>query len=347
MHDPCQISFVAADVAAQEEDEGDLHDSPPQEGPYFGSAYPQSVSSAQPATTSSNQHLQCEGSEPLPQSTLQRHSARLQGASDATIDPLRERSEHLNVGRASVPHDQPHWQDDYATNWDRVGMNRHASTSDATATAMQQLSGHAALDQDSESGVKPGKSKVWACRLCTYAENPSHSIRCEVCDTTRGSTLQDVQHNRSTSNFGPEGIGTKLGLQHAAKVLSSDSQPLKRPASSGTHMAMPSTAEPWQPPVIGRTSRPKASGKRAQQSMSSFLDAGKSAKRAAVQTIMSNRSSSDAVFTEAKWQCHRCKQWFQLGEQAEHHDYHVALDLHKSAGADHQSVKTNVNMCNH
>ena len=33
------------------------------------------------------------------------------------------------------------------------------------------------------------RSRTWECKLCTYAGNPQQWLRCEVCDSLRGSTL--------------------------------------------------------------------------------------------------------------------------------------------------------------
>lgn len=273
--------------------------------------------------------------------------ARFQDTDTATNDPLREHSEHLNVGRASVAHDQPHWQDDYATNWDRVGMNRHASTSDAAATAVQQLSGHAALDNDHESAGKSGRSKVWACKLCTYADNPYHSIRCEICDTTRGSTLQDVQYGKHPSNLGREGVGTKLG-QHIPQGGSTISHALhSRPASCEAQAEGAGNPAQPQPHVTSKAGRSRGSSKRSQQTISGFLGVASAAKRPnpSVQSVVTSSYHSNPLFTDAKWQCHRCKQWFQLGEQAEHNDYHVALDLHRQSDGSDQRSLANLGSC--
>lgn len=267
---------------------------------------------------------------------------RLHDTDAATNDPLREHSEFLDVGRASVPHDRPHWQDDYATNWDRVGMNRHESTSDATANAMQHVLGQAALDHDDESLPVSGKSKVWICKLCTYADNPSHSIRCEICDTTRGSRLQDVPYAKATANFKREGVGTKSGAQAVPPAGAFGSHDLhSRPATFDVQADTAGNSERRQPQGSSKRGRPKASSKRSQQSISGFLGAPAAAKRPSpsVQSDLCNSSRSSPQSTDAKWQCHRCKQWFHLGEQAEHNDYHVALDLHaQTLGSDRSFV---------
>jgi hypothetical protein len=35
-------------------------------------------------------------------------------------------------------------------------------------------------------GVAVRLRKVWACQLCTFGENPNHSLRCLICDNVRG-----------------------------------------------------------------------------------------------------------------------------------------------------------------
>ena len=261
--------------------------------------------------------------------------SRILHTGDATADPLRMVTSESNVGRASVPHDEPHWQDDYATNWDRIGMNRHASTSDATASAVQQVSAMAALEE-SDSGVKAGNSKTWACKLCTFAENPSHSIRCEACDTTRGSTLQDFQHTSSASRLQSRGIGVLQGWQcPPLEALGAAGGGLLHDTVTlcGAHRSN-GNAESLQQPTVSKHSKQKISSKRSQQTISGFLDAGLVVKRWHTQQSDNNRAVCTSASTGVKWQCSKCQQYFLLNEQAEHNDYHVALDLHRQSFSD-------------
>lgn len=322
---------VDADATGKEEQEG-LQNAMP----FSESANTHDSSSAQILSAAAQQSQQPGCSDEPAEVADVDDWDRLERTDGATNDPLMAFNEQPNVGRATVPHDQPHWQDDYATNWDRVGMNRHESSSEAAANAMQQVSGHAALDQDHDQGFRPGKSKVWVCKLCTFAENPSHTIRCEICDTTRGSTLQDVQH-KSCSNFRPEGIGIKLRMQHGPQLnTDAGSSQQSHPGPSATQIcgigrALQEAARP-NPLPVSRPSKVKGSSKRSQQSISGYLDAQQDTKRINVQMVTSDRQQSNthkSVYSDARWQCQKCKQWYQLGEQAEHMDYHVALELHK------------------
>ena len=306
--------------------------------PYSESADIPTSSSGQPSSAAAQHNQQPDYSNAPADMDNGVDWDRLEGTEGATNDPLSAFNEQPNVGRATVPHDQPHWQDDYATNWDRVGMNRHESSSDAAANAMQQISNHALLDQDQQQQPQPGKSKVWACKLCTFAENPSHTIRCEVCDTTRGSTLQDVQR-KPVSSFRPEGIDTKSKMQLGSQVDTDAgiSQPL-HPRSDVTRIGNTGRAlHGGDRPDVLTMSKPnkvKGSGKRSQQSISGYLDAQQDTKRINAQAVSSDKlqhNTQKSIYSDAKWQCYKCKQWFQLGEQAEHIDYHVALDLHKQA----------------
>ena len=290
------------------------------------------VSAAQPSTASAVERVQGAGQAD--------RIRRLSTVGDAaTPDPMTGLAEQPNVGRASVPHDQPHWQDDYATNWDRVGMNRHASTSDAAASAVQQVSAMAALEE-SDTGIRAGKNRTWACKLCTFAENPSHSIRCEVCDTTRGSTLQDVQHTSLTSAARATGIGVLSTLQCAPPILMGEGRNTEPCSGLTSFAAQQSIAERLHQSSAPKPNRHKGSSKRSQQSISGFLDAGLAAKRSNQCTPVSSAAVIESTYTGQKWQCSKCKQWLHLSEQVEHNDYHLALDLHRQAVDSHAHRKT-------
>lgn len=251
------------------------------------------------------------------------------GQLDATRDAMslsREQAQvrpQTEIGRASVPHDQGHWQDEYATNWDRVGMGRNASSSDAAAAAMHQVSCPSGL-HDEEPEAKGSKGKAWACRLCTFAENPSHSIRCEVCETVRGSTLQDYKASPSAAAGAPEASAAR------PKVTQTTSQ---------------------APVVLSTGNRNKRqTNKQQQRSIAGFLGPGicksaqtaepglhldmseSNADRAAAESAQQAPNESGWVrvdfHTEVRWQCAKCKCWFQTGQKAEHDDFHLALELH-------------------
>ena len=252
---------------------------------------------------------------------------------DATRDPMSSPRHgaivkaEVQVGRAAVPHDQAHWQDDYATNWDRVGMGRNASSSDAAAAAMQQVSCPSGLHD--ESDAKPSKSKAWACKLCTFAANPSHSIRCEVCETVRGSTLQDYKPPAA-----------------AAPDTFSDRQTQEMPVAPAVQ--------------ISSTQNKRQTSKQQQRSIAGFLGPGLNSKTTQVGASGAHADASSCenegdmvesplqlpnasvwtrvdFHTEVRWQCAKCKCWFQSGQKAEHDDYHLALDLQKQSAAVHTS----------
>jgi hypothetical protein len=42
------------------------------------------------------------------------------------------------------------------------------------------------------SGVKRKNTRTWACRLCTFAENDPAWLRCQICDTVKGSTVASL-----------------------------------------------------------------------------------------------------------------------------------------------------------
>ena len=259
-------------------------------------------------------------------------SSRLRAVSsqsDATQDPMQLSSnpgqvkDQAEVGRASVPHDQAHWQDDYATNWDRVGMGRTASPSDAAAAAMQQVSCPSSLQDDSHA--KAGKGRAWACKLCTFAANPSHSIRCQICDTVRGTTLQDYRPPTTD--------------------VSRDDKQFSQPAP-------PSQSERYQGSNAVSTRGKRQSSQRSQHSIARFLGSVKqsSAEADALTSSTMRSSQGNATVhhevspacsawtrvefdTEVRWQCAKCKSWLQTEQKAEHEDYHLALDFqHQSCG---------------
>ena len=241
--------------------------------------------------------------------------------SDATQDPLRLSSDlsqfrdQVEIGRGSVPHHQAHWQDEYATNWDRVGMGRNASPSDAAAAALQQVSCPSALGDESQA--RSGKGRSWACRLCTFATNPHHSIRCEVCDTVRGSSLQDYRPAAASSND---------SLDDQNQLAKSGS------AGQADHLA---------------AGVKKQDNRRSSNTLANFLGSKSSvhANNAAVPSIDVRQGDEQAeddtagannqrwlrvkFHTEVRWQCQQCKGWFQTGQKTEHEDYHLALDLQR------------------
>lgn len=45
-----------------------------------------------------------------------------------------------------------------------------------------------------QSPVKQHQKRHWECKLCTYAGNSLQWLRCEVCDSLRGSSLPSSQH---------------------------------------------------------------------------------------------------------------------------------------------------------
>ena len=251
------------------------------------------------------------------------------GQLDATRDAMSLATEQAQVrpqteiGRASVPHDQGHWQDEYATNWDRVGMGRNASSSDAAVAAMQQVSCPSGLHAE-EPEAKGSKGKAWACRLCTFAENPSHSIRCEVCETVRGSTLQDYKASPSAAAGPPEASTAK------GKVTQTMSQaPVVLNAGNRNKRQ---TNKQQQRSIAGFLG--PGTGKSAQAAEPSLhLDVSESnADRSAAEPAQQAPSESGWArvdfHTEVRWQCAKCKCWFQTGQKAEHDDFHLALELH-------------------
>ena len=243
-------------------------------------------------------------------------------STSTSTQPLRDQTE---IGRASVSHEQAHWQDDYATNWDRVGIGRHESLSDAAAAAMQQVSSPAGLLD--ESGVRGSKGKAWVCGLCTFAANPCHSIRCEVCESVRGSTLREYRPPDVAA-----GMDTDAGRGHTA-----------------------SAREPAAVALVNNFRGKKQSSKQQQRSIAGFLGpwvhnhADAVLPSLEVDEPTSRQGSPDVegvqqhsnvsawvrvdFHTEVRWQCAKCKCWFQTGQKAEHDDYHLALDMHQHANA--------------
>ena len=272
-------------------------------------------------------------------------SSRLKASpsqSEATQDLMQlsnnpdQVQDQAEVGRASVPHDQAHWQDEYATNWDRVGMGRNESPSDAAAAAMQQVSCPSSL-QD-EPHARSGKDKVWACRLCTFAVNPYHSIRCQICDTVRGTTLQEYRpptadvsgDDRQSSQLAPPGQnerqqGLNARLQHKRQRSKRSQHSIAR--FLGSRNQSGAEADPMTASVV----HPRQGNVTVHHE-----------KSAACTASAWTRVQFD---TEVRWQCAKCKCWLQTEQKAEHEDFHLALDLqHQSSGTqqrrtDHTQVK--------
>ena len=260
-------------------------------------------------------------------------SSRLTAApsqSEATQDPMRLSTDpaqvwdQAEIGRASVPHDQAHWQDDYATNWDRVGMGRNASPSDAAAAAMQQVSCPSGLNDDSHA--KSGKGRAWACKLCTFAANPSHSIRCEVCDTVRGSTLQDYRPptaDGSMSDRVPSQL-ERLGStdRQCALVIPSKKQNSKHSQHSiARFLGCPNPTRAESDSWTSNTADSRKGSATVHHEKSAVCSAW-------------TRVEFD---TEVRWQCSKCKCCLQTEQKAEHEDYHLALDLQHQSTAVQQT----------
>ncbi|KAL3138793.1 hypothetical protein ABBQ32_005635 [Trebouxia sp. C0010 RCD-2024] len=251
----------------------------------------------------------------------------------SNLDPVRDQAE---VGRASVPHDQAHWQDEYATNWDRVGMGRTASPCDVTAAAMLQVSCPSGLHD--ESHAKSGKGRAWACKLCTFAANPSHSIRCEVCDNVRGSALQD--YRPSNGDVSPSVSMSCQAASHPGHterpaVLSSRTQSNKRSQHSIAKFLgsrKPTKADAWVPSTEANA---MPSTHQPSQGHATVYQDGP------VPCLAWTRVDFDK---EVRWQCAKCKCWLQTEQKPEHEDYHLALDLqHESSVGQHTHTDYNHN----
>ena len=247
--------------------------------------------------------------------------------SDAIQDPMRlsndaaqvksERKSEVEIGRASVPHDQTHWQDEYATNWDRISMGRNASSSDAAAAAMQQVSCPSGLHDHLQA--KSGKGKAWACQLCTFAANPSHSIRCEVCDTVRGSTLQ---HYRPPAVNAREAVDARPSTQTASSTQTEQQVaiPSRRKGSKGLQHTIAK--------FLG-----SAGTKCAEVDTANIGSPDSTHNSAHVEhkEVEASGWIKVELHAEVRWQCRKCKCWFQTGQKAEHDDYHLALELQQQS----------------
>lgn len=253
---------------------------------------------------------------------------------EATQDPMRlsnnpdQVQDQAGVGRGSLPFNQVHWQDDYATNWDRVAVGRNASPSDAAAAAMQHVSCPSSL-QD-ESHARSGKGKAWACKLCTFAANPNHSIRCQVCDTVRGTTLQDY---RPPTTDVP-------GDDRKSSQLSPPSHSERHPGSNAGLQRKRQSSERSQHSIARFLGARNQSGAEAVATTPSIAH-----QKPGVATIHHEKSAASSASawtrvefdTEVRWQCAKCECCLQTEQKAEHEDYHLALDhQHQSNGMQHK-----------
>jgi len=201
-------------------------------------------------------------------------------------------------------------------------MGRNASSSDAAAAAMHQVSCPSGLHAEELDG-KGSKGKAWACRLCTFAENPSHSIRCEVCETVRGSTLQDHKASPAAA-AAPEASTARPNVTQTASqapvVLGTGNRNKRQ-----TFKQQQRSIAGFLGPGIGKSAQAAEPSLHLDMSES---NADRSAAEPAQQAPRESGWARVDFHTEVRWQCAKCKCWFQTGQKAEHDDFHLALELH-------------------
>lgn len=246
--------------------------------------------------------------------------------------------------RASIAHQQAHWQDNYASSWNRVNATGGLSHSEAATAALQAMDSAAqqVLEGDdacTTAGSKGGKQ--WVCKLCTYSENPMHLLRCAICDTLKGTEWQsmlnpDARQHEQHKQTSPPASASAAGSQHK--------QAWATAADNAQHS---------KPKLHGRGTKPGGkAGAASQRGIASFFGNKHSTQTKAecdaeqashVQTTINAAHSyaqisvhpstlTDVVWLEydsdfQKWQCGKCSQWFAENQKDEHQDYHFALEL--------------------
>ena len=200
---------------------------------------------------------------------------------------------------------------------------------------------------------RQGRPRVWDCQVCTFSENPSHLLRCSICDSRKGSSNFDAPAGSLAM-----GATTQLGLGQIWSTPQQLDDAHAPGGDGGPHGdAGPAgiSSDPWssrrQWPAV--CSRPATSTEPAAQlsrlefphtmQPAGSLDQGPgyaatgTAMRGEGHTSRGACSAADASPSiegpqDGCWMCLRCRQQLPSGSRPEHEDLHAAQDLQASYG---------------
>ncbi|KAK9819455.1 hypothetical protein WJX74_007636 [Apatococcus lobatus] len=224
----------------------------------------------------------------------------------------------------------------------------HAGPSTGVAAHGGQKQPPAAVAPATKHGSGHAKPRSWECRVCTFADNPAHLLRCNMCDSRKGSHHFDApagslavsrnmqrggtkhfdkpqQHSQSDASACL--VSTQAQLQSEHVALPCNHKQLRNLGSAAGKEHILEHAGDW-------------SGSFSARQHGAAGNAHENAAEAAVGTLMSgieHASSEAGPPTEGSpskdgaqdghWQCPRCRQQILLALKPEHEDLHAAEDL--------------------
>ena len=172
-----------------------------------------------------------------------------------------------------------------------------------------------------EGGPRSGRlPRHWACKLCTFGENPRHSLRCEVCQHLRGTTLESVTGSTGSQQAQPSGheAGRSAG-QLNSWLAGAGKQPGAGRPFELRKLQVP-RATKQRRGISGFFSDPQAP----------LLPAPVSSEQLQPQQTQAQTGAAQWKNFDAqtcRWQCARCLAWIHAAQQTEHEDYHFAFML--------------------
>ena len=172
-----------------------------------------------------------------------------------------------------------------------------------------------------EGGPRAGRPpRHWACRLCTFGDNPRHSLRCEVCQHLRGTTLESV-------TGGADSQQAQRGGREAGRSAGQLSPWL---AGAGRQPGAGRPVEGRKPPVPRATRQRRGISDLFSEPQAPLLPAPVSSEQLRPQQMQAQTGADLWKQFDAqtcRWQCARCLAWIHAAQQTEHEDYHFAFML--------------------
>ena len=204
---------------------------------------------------------------------------------------------------------------------------------------------------DSEDGRL---AKNWECKWCTFAQNPMHLLRCEVCDQRRGSLpeclnpaapshLQDMSaaHPDPSSGFDQDPAQVPNlaadGLSLRLQAENNESRERQDAGSSGMQAANVQQAEGTVSGAAVEQTASEAVGKgqkrvREQGSMEECRQTSGETRIPKNRATTASDVGIAAGAAGREWLCPECGAQMDSLAQSEHEDYHIALRLQQMEG---------------
>ena len=199
------------------------------------------------------------------------------------------------------------------------GRGAHAQPPDTAAAQDGEADGQAG--EAPEGGPRPGRPpRHWACKLCTFGENLRHSLRCEVCQQLRGTTLESFTGSTDSQPAQPSGheAGRSAGQLHSWL------------AGAGKQPGAGRPAEGRKPPVPRTSKQRRGISGFFPEPQAPLLPVPVSSEQLQSQQTQAQTGAAQWINFDAqthRWQCARCLAWVHAAQQTEHEDYHFAFML--------------------